>query len=333
MVSKKYMLLALFLPLLISGCTIPFIGPTFNSNTPEGTGVVIKDFGPDIQGDINSGEKVTFALRVKNTGSVTAEKGFAELIGLDYVWKAAGLRQSNLGELFPNENNCAYDIRNINLLPEDNEAGTTGEETVCTWTYTAPTVSPGIAITSTPRVRFYYTYHSTTIKTITMLSREELINLQNQGKGLPVESYTATKSPISLEIASASPVKIYGNQAEFPIIITIKNVGGGTVCYKESFNCKKPGGISENDNWNWFMLRINLPEGLTLDAASCAGDEKIYLVGSSPQTLSCKIIADVSKQVGISQKNIELAATYGYAIDKTISLNVVPSNMPGSSKK
>jgi hypothetical protein len=343
--SKKIIAFFLFLPILMaSGCVMPSgLGPPFDSNTPVGTGVVIQAFGGDLQENVYySGEEVGFSVKVKNTGSVKAENGFAELLGLDYSWKQpAGSDLSNLGELFPEEEYCRYTNKKITLLPEDPQAGITGGEAVCTWKYIAPDVLPGLSINVKPRVRFYYSYKSSTIKTITLVSRDELKTLQDQGKGLPSESYSKTSSPISLDIETASPIRTYGNSVEFPIVVTVKNIGGGTPCFADSGNCKKPGGTGENEQWSKIDLNIILPDGLTPAPGSCRINgkmitEQVVFIGSNPQTISCKIIGETGTQVGINQKNIEATANYGYFIDKTTEIIVYPStkpNSPASSNK
>jgi hypothetical protein len=188
---------------------------------------------------------------------------------------------------------------------------------------------------STPRARFYYSYSSSTIKTITIASREELKTLGEQGKPLPSESYSKTKSPVTIDVETSTPVRTYGNSVEFPIVITIKNVGGGTVCMGDSNNCRKPGGTKENDKWNKFMLNINLPTGLALstDSLNCKSQETIVLVGNSPQTISCRITTNIGQQIGVAQKNIEVTANYGYFIDKTTDVYVYPSSEPLSGAK
>jgi hypothetical protein len=328
--SNKYpiLFLSIFSIILASGCTLPSITP-FNSDTPPGTGVIVEEFGPDFQ-NVNSGETVAFKLKVKNTGSVTAENGFAELLGLDQVWRrAAGTTSNPTGENFPDENYCRYTTRQIRLLPEDTNAGITGGETTCSWRYIAPEVLPGLSITANPRVRFYYTYKSTTIKTVTLVSKDELKTLQDQGKSLPTEAYSKTNSPISIEMEATTPIRTYSSSVEFPIVITVKNVGGGTVCLEESTNCKKEGGLMTNPDLYKLKLNIVLPIGFQPAQGSCGTTEDILLVGGDPQTISCKIIADTSQYVGLVQKNIELNAKYGYFIDKASEVYVKPSTMPG----
>lgn len=332
MSSQKFLIFFVFLP-LISGCVLPG-GEPFESETPVGTGVVIEHFGPDFP-EVYSGEEVRFTLRVKNTGSVKAESGFAELLGLDQIWghppDAPYNREAQ--ELFPDEVRCRYNTPadgKITLLPEDPGSGITGGVETCTWRYIAPKVLTGLSTSYKAKARFFYSYTSSTIRTVTLVSREELKTLQNQGRGLPSETYSKTKSPVSLDIETSSPIRTYANQVEFPIVITVKNVGGGTVCHSIE-QCKKANWLPGQNWWYKLDLEIHTPPGMNLgDCKTPAeGGEPVMLIGDTPQSLSCKITADTSQQIGIVQKNIELRAKYGYFIGKTADVLVYPSTKPG----
>jgi hypothetical protein len=338
--SKNIILASLILFIIFtSGCVLQNWQNPFDSKTPEGSGVIIEYFGGDIQDNIYySGEKVTFLLKVKNTGSVKAEEGFAELLGLDYSWRPAGSKLSQTGELFPEEEACRYTNKKITLLAPDPERGTEGSETVCTWKYIAPDVLPGITIDVKPRARFYYTYKSSTVKTITLVGREELKVLQEQGKSLPIESYTKTNSPISIDIETATPIRVYDSKVEFPIVVTVKNTGGGTPCLESSKNCKKEGGVGENENWHKIDIKITLPSGLLPAENSCKANnnvitERVFFVGNSPQSFSCKIVGEIPSTIGITQKTIKAEAVYGYFIDKTTEVVVYSSTKPNAPQK
>ncbi len=326
---KFIALLPVFILVMVSGCVMPFNTDPFQSETPSGTGVIIEAFAPDFQ-TVYSGEDVTFRLKVKNTGSITAERGFAELLGIDQIWLGEQSQTSEGGEIFPKETQCRYDTKGITLLPEQTDAGITGGETTCTWVYKAPPISTGLSVNSKPRARFYYTYKTSTIKTITLVPKYEMKALQDQGKTLPIEAYSTTKSPISIDIETASPIRTYGDEIGFPIVITVKNVGGGTVCLDKSDNCKKPGGVQSNSEWNRLKINIVLASDLELATGSCKKDgEEIVFTDKDPQTISCVIIAkNIDTQIGVIQKNIEVDADYGYFIDKTTDVTVYPSAAP-----
>jgi len=325
MIRKKNICLAFILLSLIitSGCLTDDI---FDSETPVGYGIVIEAFraDPDLS-EVYSNEEVTFVLKFRNTGSVKAENCFAELLGLDQLWEGRGDTRKNPRnqEVFPYEKECQYDQRGnwITLLPPDPSSGIEGGDKICTWGYTAPDVPSGLYADYVPRARVFYDYKSFLIKTVTLLPTEELKLIQNQGKGLPVETISESKSPVSLSMETISPIRTYGDTLTFSMVINIENIGGGTVC-ADSERCRKytEGGAL----WNQFKLYIELPEGMAFEPGSCTGDEDIFLVMGKSQTISCKIrINSIPDRV--IQRNIMLTAEYGYFIDKTIGIRALSS--------
>jgi hypothetical protein len=323
---EKIIILGFILLFLIlsSGCVFDNI--PFDSQTPVGSGIVIESFRTEPElSEVYSNEETTFVLKFRNTGSVKAENCFVELLGLDQLWKGRDDTRKNPRnqEVFPYEKECQYDQRGnwIVLLPPDPSAGIEGGDKICTWGYTAPDVLPGLYADYVPRARVFYDYKSFLIKTITLLPTEELKLIQNQGKGLPVETTSESGSPVSLDIEARSPIRTYGQTLTFPMVIKIENVGGGTVC-KDSERCRKytEGGAE----WNVFKLYIKLPEGMSFETGSCTGDEDIYLVMGKSQTITCKVkVNEIPER--LTQKNIQLTAEYGYFIDKTTKIRVLPS--------
>lgn len=322
----------LFSLILISGCV--FNNIPFDSQTPVGAGMVIESFGPELEGEeVYSNEEVTFILRFRNTGSVKAENGYAELLGLDQMWKGRDDARKNPRnqEVFPYERECQYDVRGVVLLPPDPTAGIEGGYQVCTWGYIAPDVPPSLYADYKPRARVFYDYKSYLIKTITIVPKEELVTIQNQGKSLPVETASKSDSPISLDIETRSPIRTYGGTASgvsltFPMVIKIDNIGGGTVC-ESSEGCRKF--IEGGALWNRFKLAIELPEGLRFEQGSCgnggqAAEEDISLIAGKSQTISCKVKVEQIPKM-LTQKNIKLTAEYGYFIDKSSQIRVLPS--------
>ncbi len=315
---------------MVSGCTMP--GTPFDSNTPAGAGIVIESFGTEPKmTEVYSGEEVKFVLKFRNTGTQKAENCFAELLGLDQMWKgAAGTRTNpNNQEVFPDESSCQYDNRGgwITLLPPDPATGIEGGDKICTWRYVSPVVYVP-HVDYKPRARVFYDYKSFLIKTITIVPKEELVVLQNQGKSLPVETSSKSNAPISLDMETRSPIRTHGtgNILTFPIVINIENIGGGTVC-ANSERCRK---FTEGGSlWNQFKLTIELPDSMSFEPGSCGNggnvaEEDIYLVAGKSQTIVCKVMVN-SIPERLVQKNIRVTAEYGYFIDKTIELSVLPS--------
>jgi len=326
---KTIVVLFLILPFL-SGCVVPslpfFDGSPFDSNTQSGSGVVIEHFGPD-NSRVYTGEEVEFRLKVKNTGSVRVDNGFAELLGIDQVWVGgSGTESGGDREVFPVEQRCRYTSKGIKLLPPDPDTGTRGGEETCTWRYVAPEVKTGLETTYNPKVRFFYDYHSSTVESVTLVPKEDMVNIQNKGESLPAETVSRSSSPISIEVKTSSPIRMYQEKVDFPVVITVKNIGGGTVC-SDIEHCKKA--WTENvwaEKEGWYKLNINIDVAdMEINCGKeTGGQELITLVGASPQTISCKVSA-AKPETGFVQKNIKVTADYGYFIDKTTSVVVLPS--------
>lgn len=328
MLSRILLLLSLIAVILPSGCILD--GNGLDDHPPEGYGMIAENFAPDFQ-QVYSGEDVTFTLKVRNTGSVKASGGFAELLGLDQTWRGGEGSTANTAgtEIFPVEQECRYTNQGIDLLPPDPSSGISGGDYICTWKYIAPQVRVGLHADYTPRARFYYNYESFTTKTLTLIPKEDLKAYQNQGKTLPMETKDQSDSPLSLDIEMQTPIRTYGSSVEFPAVIKISNIGDGTVC-SDANHCKKYPYISgqsttEGPSWDQFTLRIELGEGLQL--STCNPEQIIYLSGGKDQTISCKITASVPQE--LSQRQIILIADYGYFFDTATSITVLPSPVPG----
>jgi hypothetical protein len=323
MVYRIVIPVSLLVVLIISGCTLP----PFDDN-PK-TGVVVEAFTTDFD-EVYSGEIVQFTLKVRNIGSVKATGGFAEMLGIDQTWKGVegtSINPSNQ-EVFPIEQNCRYTTQAISLLPPDPASGIEGGDYICTWKYVAPELQPGLYAEYNPRARFFYNYESFTTQMITLIPREELKSYQDQGKSLPVETKSRSDSPIQMDIKVQTPIRTYGSDIEFPVVIEINNVGDGTVC-SDANHCKKYPYMSgqsttEGPQWDTFDLTIETGQGLSL--GTCRSTETIVLNKGESQAISCKITASIPDT--ISQRSITLRAEYGYFVDKTTHLRVLPAPIP-----
>ncbi len=309
------MLLALVLMVMVSGCSY-LESYNYNSNTPEGAGVIIESFQPDFT-EVYSGESVTFVMKIRNSGTFKAENGFAEMLGLDQTWKALNEELVLNDELLPNEAECRYPMHAISLLPPDPSAGIQGSDKICTWTYIAPTMSNGLFSDYSPRVRFFYDYKSYAIKTVTLVPSEELRILQTQGKALPSETTETSSSPLSIDISTATPIRSFGYDMVFPIIIKIKNMGDGTICY-DSQKCKTS--LEGGPRWNNLQFRIILPDDMTLYGNSCEETMDLYIPRGAEQTVTCQI--QTTQPAGLTQKTISVRADYGYFVDKVTNVKV-----------
>ena len=335
--------LSVFL-ILISGC---ITGPAATT----GNGVIIKDYDVEFS-DAYGGECIDFGILIKNTGSVTAENIFVELLGLDEDWYDSdqiswgrGCRSQDGGawdrrEKRANEPECRFDAYkstevggsggySITLLPPDPLRGTNGEEKHCTWTYMAPRLPKDTDITYTPTMRVYYQYHTDVIKAITLMSKDEMKNLIEQGKTLPIDTQSSSSSPIKIDVVTSTPIRMYSDSIEFPITINIENVGGGVACVgrgsDENYNnwdsiqdCRPS--QEPDKSWNKLMLEIDAGSGISL-SSDCDIQNPIILYKGDTNSITCTATVD-SIPLERIQKMIHVRADYNYFIDKEIQITV-----------
>ncbi len=300
----------------VSGCTSLDFAGGYNSNTPEGAGVIIESFQSSFS-EVFSGEEVIFTVKVRNSGSFRAENGFAEILGLDQTWKPVNEELMLEGELLPNEEECRYPLHSISLLPPDPSSGIRGSDKICTWSYRAPRVQKGLSADYEPRVRFFYDYKSYAVRTVTLVPSGELRTLQAQGKPLPSETSESSNSPVDVGIDIATPVRTFGYSVVFPVVMKIKNIGDGTIC-SDSYNCKmySAGG----PEWNRLRMEIILPPDLALYGDTCSGEMELYIPRGSEQTVTCQVQAPMPRS--LTQKTVAVRAEYGYFVDKTARITV-----------
>ncbi|MBU0898877.1 MAG: hypothetical protein KJ613_03610, partial [Nanoarchaeota archaeon] len=222
MQKKLSILFVLVLLVSVSGCT----------TLESGNGVVIKEFTTDFN-EVISGERADFYLKIKNIGSQTAENVFAEIYGLDFGWK-----EIESGMKCPNE-------KPISLIAPNTLYGTEGEEKVCIWSYTASDVPAGMSTTYEPKARVFYDYQTDAVIGLTLVSREEMIRLQNSGKAPQIDVLSKTSSPIDVAVNLQTPIRVSGNEASFILGITVTNVGEGVPCLKG--RCKSSAGYPIED--------------------------------------------------------------------------------------
>ena len=147
------------------------------------------------------------------------------------------------------------------------------------------------------------------------MTRDEMKNLINQGKSVPIEIQSSTDSPIKIDIISSTPIRLYSDEIEFPIKINIENTGGGTVCTGSLDDC-----ASSSDNWKKMRIRINPDNGITL-SPECQGDIELTLFQGKSNSVSCTATADSIPSQRI-QKLLNVNTDYIYFIDQGMNINI-----------
>ncbi|MBU1135872.1 MAG: hypothetical protein KKG13_05150, partial [Nanoarchaeota archaeon] len=223
MQKKLSILFVLVLLVSVSGCT----------TLESGNGVVIKEFTTDFN-EVISGERADFYLKIKNIGSQTAENVFAEIYGLDFGWQKIASSME-----------CPKEEGHMSLIAPNTLYGTEGEEKLCAWSYTASDVPSGMSTTYEPKARVFYDYQTDAVIGLTLVTREEMIRLQNSGKAPQIDVLSKTSSPIDVGVNLQTPIRVSGNEASFILGITVTNVGEGVPCLKG--RCKSSAGYPIED--------------------------------------------------------------------------------------
>lgn len=311
--------------LAVAGCTAPAAG---------GNGIVIEAFGPDLP-QVVPGELVNFDVRIRNTGSVAVTNVFGELLGIDEDWydpteqPHGGGPWEGLTDRWkrPNEEECRYGRGGFTLLPPDPVFGTQGEEHVCTWTYEVPgdLIPEGLSFTYRPVIRIFYTTHTEVIKQITILPREELVRQQTQGGTLPIDTISATSSPVRIDVATTGPLRVIGDEVLFDVTFTIENTDTGIVCSEtteihNTCNHRNPNRPAADPKWNELFFTVVDPSGL--EFTDCTFPMKISLFRGSGNTITCEMrLSGVRTNVPVTQ-DLRVRADYSYLIDKESAITV-----------
>jgi hypothetical protein len=289
--------------ILISGC----IGPLAPSQ-PTGKGVVIQEWVPDFS-QVNSAEPVKLQLKVQNIGDSKAENVEAEIIGIDVEKEWNGNKIKDLGD----------------LQKPDYVSNTPGESKTEEWRLTAPKLPKGTDFEYEPIIRVSYDYITIAHKPITLVDRDELRRIIQQGKSLPSKPTTSSAGPLSVEIRTGDYVKTAKIDDPFPIYILITNdlwESGGSVIPKTGW------GTTEKDYP--VKVTIKTPEGTTLissEKCSTTGVEIDLWQGKTAE-ITCEVKIDTPPEYR-QEKLIEVKLDYRYYIDASTKIKVIGTGETG----
>ncbi|MCX6817978.1 MAG: hypothetical protein NTU57_03910 [Candidatus Aenigmarchaeota archaeon] len=333
MVSKTRALvsvLALFIVVYSSGCT-SFGGQA----TGSGQGVAIDSFESDFQ-KIYAGETFKLQMRMTNLGSVDAANAYPKLYNI-----ASNTGGNNL------EITCDPTCgQGFNLLAPNAERGTTGESRICIWNCKAPLNIPkGLSVNFNPSVRLYYWYATHTIKSINLVSQNELRSIQSQGKSLPSETVSTSSGPVSLDVVVNGPIRYWEGESKvtFPININIANSGGGVTCITNDIIVPIPNGLpllttgplafdyasmtagcEKASNWNKVNLYFT-PDDTSINLkCNDMGTNAVELWKGQSTTVTCTVEMPVpTASTGFVQKNLKFSIQYAYFVDSAASVEVI----------
>jgi len=316
----------LILTVLFSGCTFPG-----GSQTGSGQGVIIENFEPDFS-RVYAGENFKLQMKMRNVGSVNSDMVYTKLYNV------------NSGNDY--EISCKETCANIfSLLPPDPDRGTVGESRTCIWNCDAPKNIPkGLSVAFNPSARLYYLYSTTTIKSINIISQDELRSLQNQGKSPPSETVSTTNSPVKLDIVVNGPIRYWENEKTktitFPININIQNNGGGSTCAIENLPIptSDPSALSPwttgcefTKNWNKAIIELGEENDEVKYGCNLGSSGTIELWKGQTLEITCQIEMPINpNSVAFIQKNIKARLIYAYIVDATTPVEVIGRDIPTS---
>jgi len=321
----------IILILFSSGCIT-------QSNKGGAGGVIIESFKTDFN-KVYAGEKFQIQMKMRNIGDVDAYNVYPKLYNIQITQKddlSISCKES-----------CKQGTR---LLAPDPERGIEGEERVCIWECTAPENIPGgLSVTFNPSARLYYWYRAYVIKSVNIVSRNELRAIATQGGALSSETVESTKGPLLLDVVVRGPIKYQeeDNKVIFPININIENVGNGVACVTKKITVPIPilglktwsptsfnyvdliSGCEIKENWDKVAIFYGI-EDPSIRIYDCEVTEDmmngriIDLWKGKTKTITCLVEVGISKETpSILQKNLRFDLEYAYFIDATTSIEVL----------
>ncbi|MDD5416383.1 MAG: hypothetical protein PHU12_00210 [Candidatus Aenigmarchaeota archaeon] len=298
--KKILALFAIIMIVAVSGC----VGGK-NVAGKSGYGLEILNFSSSAD-SLFSKQTSIITMQVENQGGakVNSDNGLALLI-IPTDWEIT----QPAGEYAQ-----AYK-KDINF--EDTNKGTVAGIDYFKWTVKAPPLAQGQTSIYPIIGRIYYDYQTTLSGNIWIYPEAELYSENQKGSKLEKSSYNTTRGPISISMSVApDPVPIYSDGEIFPITITLKNVGGGTV-YKNDVVTSSYYDLPESYR-DRVTLGITTPSNLVINDPTCTED--IIFFGDTA-TIMCDVkVVSAPKTKQLSP--ISINVYYGYYTEKQISVTV-----------
>ncbi len=296
----------LILPLLfLSGCV------QFQQETKiQGSGVVITDFSSSRDYVEGMDRAVSIYLEVENQGSYATDKTLACLLG------SFGNTDESMWSLESEQ--CQKITRTLEAYDPVTEAP--GGTKRFRWSLKSPWVPYPQDIPYTFTGRVYYLYHSRTTTQVIVYSESEIEVARQKGETL--SSIGVTDKIISpVDITISAPSLLRAEDGYFTLRIVVSNVGGGVVFNSDKINWDSttPPSLSVED-LNTVKLQIAYP---TTDLQLDSCENEIELKKGETRTISCDFT--IKNPGTITTKKsypITIEATYGYYVDKDLSITV-----------
>ncbi len=284
---------------LLSGCVIPgFSGGDVNKATQ---GLIIKTWEPELVDSqvFLPNQPISFSLVLENIGSSEAKnikvKTSSEL----------GLDQCVVKEL---------------VLP--------GNQYDCFLSGKVPAIPSGLKTEKKSLVTVTYEYLTEAAKTINVRSLEEARLIKDSGRSLTLTDYTTPKnSPLDISIEAKTPVTVFETEGRFlsPILITVRNTGGGVVCYPNCENSNNRNNFSYelSNNRNKFSYKLEIiGDGVRFSQDRCLSPGSIHtLEKGDSYTIPCTAIESTKPQFETTPI-IKVTTEYGYETQAEASITI-----------
>lgn len=311
----RFAILGIILAVIVSGCT-----DTTNASTGTGGSVVIKSFSAD-ETNILGNDKVTLTAEIENTGDSRATAITLQLLELDV--KCTGAAVTGCGDSTPTQwGIISGDVSK--QIKSGLRISTPGEQTVPiqnTWRVQAPKIPANIVQTYDAKTRVSYTYSTSALKQITVITYDEYQRAKAKGETFPVTTTKSSNGPLGIDVKVNEPVKIEGGTTSFILTIIVNNLANGF-----TFTAGTDANLLANRDW--INVNITLPSGLTmLDTGDCTTitrpgglDAQLTSKGKA-FTLSCEVSA--TAPAVSTARTVIVGTQYGYFTDSAkVSITV-----------
>jgi len=294
--------LILLLPILavvaVSGCTS-------GGGIGTGNGIVIEVFEPTLS-SVYSDQEVGLILKIENRGEARAEDIYAEIFGININdWNAD--EQKNLDD----------------LLGVDSLNNVLGGTRQVQWTdMRAPQLTEGQIFTYRPKVRVSYDYATSAIKPITIVDKDEIIRLIQEGESIPSGITTYTSGPLSVAITTGQYViGDFQSDYTFNLHIRITDLwwgSNGRVVYDDY------GGYGDSDDLYPFEIMIDLPDDLDFRSYTpgcSSGWDDMSLATDGTAEITCELEVSDAPDIMVDDL-IRVDLRYRFAVDASTTIKV-----------
>ena len=157
-------------------------------------------------------------------------------------------------------------------------------------------------------LRLKYNYKSASVSTVPIISQQEARRRRDNNQPYPVLTQSKVSGPVTINFESLNPVVVYDVGTEFPVRITLQNIGGGNVC----------SGVCTDEPDKTVKLKIKY-DNTKLTLLDCDSTEEVELIDTN--TLNCGFKTTYANAPDVSA-DITLETDVEYWVEKTTSVQI-----------